>query len=223
MPLLIDGRYVGDINSMPMDEFTTAIYIPELIDFLSDRISEEHLIYFLDYPDQWASIKSLKEAPILVSFNMFDLLIEVFIPPENTLSKEISLLGSKNPLTYPIIEPSDFSMYLNIYSSVSLQMGEDDDQFEVASPVSFTFDPSINLFDWTIEAQMSTTIDAESDFTFRFGRIIRDWEKLPLRLMIGDLSYKTAPNQSSPPYFGALLSRDISNSFNQKVYSTHVL
>jgi len=221
IPLYIDGRFVGDINSMPMDEFTTEVYIPELIDFLSDRISEDHLVYFLDYPEEWASIESLKEAPILVSFNMFDLIIEAFIPPENSLSKDISLLGSKDPLTYPIIEPSDFSMYLNIYSSVSLQMGEVDDQFEVASPVSFTLDPSINLFDWTIEAQISTTIETESDFTFRYGRIIRDWEKLPLRLMIGDLSYETAPNQSSPSYFGALISRDITKSFNQKVYSNY--
>ncbi len=221
IPLLIDGRYVGDINSLPMEEFTTEVYLPELVDYLTGRVSEEHLTYFQEFPSEWASIQSLESAPILVSFNMFDLIIEVFIPPENTLSKDISLLGATDPLTYPLIEPSNFSMYMNIYSSVSLQMGTINDQFEVSSPVSFTFDPSINLFDWTFESQMSATIDTDSTFSFRYGRVIRDWVQFPLRLMIGDLTYDTAPNMSSSSYFGALISREISNSYAQKIYSNY--
>ena len=221
LPLIIDGRYVGEINSLPMEEMDTEVDIVELASFLTDRISEEKLTYFTENPEQWAAIADLQDAPVIVTFNMFDLLIEVFIPPENTKSQDISLLGAKDPLIYPEIEPSRFSMYTNIYSNGSITMGYDSSSFEISTPISFILEPSLNFSGWTLESRFTTSLFSDTAFSFGYARLLRDWADLPFRLMLGDITYESAPNQSSPAYLGAVISRNYANSFKRKSYSNY--
>lgn len=220
LPLIIDGRYVGDINSLPADENTTEIDADELLVFLTDRVSEENLERLKEYPERWISMAELEDYPFNVSFNMADLMIEVAIPPENTQSRELSLMGTGDPLSYPEIEASELSFYVNVYSSLLLK-GIDafaTEESETMAPLQTILYPSLNYKGWVFDTQITYSNQADG-FTFGSFHLTRDWPDRPLKLLIGDLSYPTAELQSSAPYYGAVISKELSRSFERKTYS----
>jgi outer membrane usher protein len=221
LPLLVDSRPVGEIETLPMEELDTQVNADELYDLLSGRVDEQKLEGLREFPDDWISMEQLQEYPFDVTFNMFDLTVEVIIPPESTVSRVISLASTSDPIEYTRIDPADFSFYTNIYSSFTFGNYEDVNQnivtFEPSAQINLN--PTFNILGWVVNSRI--TVSTTADKTISIGRIdlSKDWPELPLRLMAGDIVYNTASNQSSPSYFGAVLSKERSRSFEKKQVS----
>lgn len=221
LPLIIDGVYAGDIDSVPMEETTTQVDTQELLSFLEGRVAEDDLADLRLYPGQWISIGELSSFPFSVTFSMADLVIEIYIPPENTVSQDLSLLGRGDSLTYPLVEPADLSFYVNIYSSLGVGSIDhfSDSQSESFAQLSLSLYPNITYKGWALDSQFSLSTD--QSIQLNHIKIIHDWPHLPLRLILGDLTYDTADNQTAPSYFGAVVTRDLSKSFDRKTYSNY--
>lgn len=221
LPFMLDGRYIGDINTVPMDEETTQIDMWELASYLEGRVAEDKLQAVRDYPEQWAELGELTDLPVIIQFNMFDLVIEAFIPAANTVAKQIILAGTAEPLDYPILEPAEFSFYMNINSSLTLESvdGYANDDTEASAPFSTNFYPSVNYKGWTLETSAQISSNTTGGILWGDIQITKDWPELPLKLMLGDISYNTVENQSSPSYIGAVVTRDLDRAFYQKSYS----
>jgi outer membrane usher protein len=221
LPLLLDSRPIGEIETLPMEELDTRVNADELYELLTGRVDKQKLESLRTFPEQWISIEQLQEYPFEVSFSMFDLTVEVTVPPESTVSRTISLASTTDPIEYTRIEPADFSFYTNIYSSFTFGNYEDVNQdlitFEPSAQINLN--PTFNIFGWVLNSRI--TVSTTADKTISVGRInlSKDWPELPLRLMAGDIVYKTASNQSTPSYFGAVLSKERSRTFEKQQVS----
>ena len=172
LPLLVDSRPVGEIETLPMEELDTQVNADELYDLLSGRVDEQKLEGLREFPDDWISMEQLQEYPFDVTFNMFDLTVEVIIPPESTVSRVISLASTSDPIEYTRIEAADFSFYTNIYSSFTFGNYEDVNQnivtFEPSAQINLN--PTINILGWVVNSRI--TVSTTADKTISVGRIM---------------------------------------------------
>jgi outer membrane usher protein len=218
LPLIVDGRAVGEIETIPMEELDTEIHARQLYELLQGRVAEDKLQDLAAYPEEWITIEQLQQFPFEASFNMFDLTIEVTVPPESSVSREISLASTGDPIEYTQIEPAEFSFYTNIYSSFTFGNYDDyiDDEVTFTPTAQINLNPTFNLDGWVLQTRFTISTTAANPLSVGSMQITKDWPEKPMRVMIGDLTYKTATNQSSPSYFGAVLSQDRSKSFEKQ-------
>lgn len=223
LPIFINGMNAGEINTLPMEELDTKVDVQQLVTLLGTKVPEDKLEELSSHPDQWISIEELQAYPFMVVFNMFDLVVEVIISPEDTIAKRLSLLGTTDTIDYPLLEPADFSFYMNIYASLLLKAV---DQFSSGTsqsfaPLNLTLYPVANYKGWSLDTQLRYSTDELQNLGMGDIHIIRDWPELPLKLMLGDISYNTVENQGSPAYVGAVISRELGRSFDAKRYSNY--
>ena len=120
-PFTIDLEANGGIDVTIDDVDGMLLSKPQLQDYLAPVLTDELLDKLAQLP-LWVSVENLAAIGIETVIDETALTVNITINPKKKAIVTTSLISTNSPITSSILEPADFSFYINFFADSELNL-----------------------------------------------------------------------------------------------------
>jgi len=212
LPVVVDQEAMVECESLVSPDGSVLwLQWQSLSGTLEDRIINEVYSILSDMidVDGFVELNSLKENGLFVQFDMETLEVTLAIPPKLRKLREISL-GSQRSVnsTVPIVQPSDWSGYLNVQMQASQAYGSSavgTGSFEMQA---LSLEPVLNYRNWVVETKGTLDPGDRRIWNRQSTRLIRDIPDRRTRFALGDIRPSAVAFQDPVMLMGLSVNRE---------------
>lgn len=206
VPVTDNGRYLGDINLAVAPDDSLSVDRDRLLQMLEPLLKPDVLARLRagGSGDTAITATQLSAEKIGLTYDNANLALAIDIPVEARVRESFSLRNS-TAASSPTLDPSDFSAYLNLRSSLDfVEKGQDRG---IAAPISLV-DGAVRAFGIVAEGDGYLSFRPEDPVFRRTGsRLVYDDVKDLIRFSAGDVPVFAQGFQSTPDVAGFSASR----------------
>ena len=206
LPATLNQQSIGEINARVNNNEIASLDISPIRAKLEQILPPEQYAKLPDNHTGWVIPSQLEAAGVHVKFDFQNLILLLNIPPNQRRTETVSLVGTPDLRANRIIEPDNFSAYMNVRGGI------DYTEASRATPRGFD-DPQIslenafNLRRLVLENETSINPAPGKSWEKRDSRLIWDMPESRLRWTLGDLNYPVTSFQGFLPMAGFSLHR----------------
>ncbi len=209
-PFTIDGEPNGDIMVMVDDDNGFLISLPQLQDYLTPILTDELLDKVSQLP-AWVSLSDLAGIGIETAVDESTLSIRVNISTKQKAIHTISLTTGISPSTSNLLEPADFSFYINFFADSELNLSTKVDDVYLSSPISLRITPNFQFQGWVLSSSIKLQTEIDSYFTLESISLLKDFSNSGIRFTAGNINYENLRFQTNSTSIGVM----VTNRFQQ--------
>ncbi len=198
MPLTIEANDSLSFSKARTLQLLEPLLAPDILESLTTRFAGKPMVSPADFAG----------SGIRVEYDPRTLELNFIIPAEQRATRGLSVTPLDHRRLGEVIQPEDFSAYLNLRASVDLV--EDGPDTGFAAPI-FLMDGAVRLGNIVAESDaLWIPGGAGTDFQRIGSRLVYDDLDLMMRFTAGDLEVQTRGLQSTPDIAGISVSRSYS-------------
>ncbi|MBI9097422.1 MAG: fimbrial biogenesis outer membrane usher protein [Spirochaetaceae bacterium] len=219
VPLFVNNQYIFDL-SLYSDALNDHIDLEarKLLDFLKPRlqsITYENLETETKKNEDIIALNTLNEMGLETYYDNRELALFIDIPPELQQELFVDMRKNDESLLGTIVKPSPVSAYINMFSSLNLNISGNNTDRDILVPLSIGLDSAVNIHSFVLEGDiLFNYIDtlSVSDWNARF---VKDITEGDLRIKGGTVSYSVTQLQGYVPLTGITIGRNFNlNPYN---------
>lgn len=206
LPVTLDGESVGDLNATVEDNQLRALDVSPIHGQLERLLAPE---YFQRIPTNQTvpvPIATLEFAGVHSVFNFESLSVALSIETKMRRLETIDLVGTPSATAVNIIQPADFSAYMNVLGGVDYVESGDNLPRGFDQP-QLAFENGFNYHRFVLENETDINPAPGQDWEKRDTRLSYDFPDDRIRVTAGDLNYPVVGFQNFVPMLGLSVNR----------------
>lgn len=150
--------------------------------------------------------KDLEKYGIISKYDSNLLKLELNIPIQEQRVQVLRMPGSSIP-NYVAATPADFSVYLNMRTTMNLQTAYDI-QNSITLPTQLILQPVINYKGWVLDTSVTSSVIEYPSISLDYARVVHDFPDNSQRLTIGSVFFPTTAFMAPFPAYGVEFTRN---------------
>jgi len=214
VPLYINDQYSDDINiQISLQENYINIDALHLIGTLEKYVHEEVLNNIklnINHETDTVNQMVLDDLGLTTFYNQRELSLFIDIPVELKEEIVINLKQNETSSSGTKLQPSPFSAYINLFSSLNLNITNSPSAREILLPFNLGFDSAVNVKSLVFEGDIQMSFKDTVTVSSWHATMIKDIVSRNIRMKGGTINYPVTMLQSYVPLNGITISRNFS-------------